>query len=82
MPSDDSSATRVIPFYSLRLGDLVVSRGTLIIHCHACSHVARVPVIPVLSKFGHRYGVKELERVHVCNRCQAKAHGFVTVDWL
>ena len=79
MPQDPHT---VIPFYSLCLGDLVVPRGILIIQCRACYTVARVPVVPVLAKFGPRYGVRDLERVHVCAACKAKAHGFVTVEWL
>jgi len=63
MPPPDDAATRIIPFYSLRLGDLVVPRATLVIQCRACSRVSRVSIIPVLSKFGHRYGVRDLEQV-------------------
>lgn len=81
MPPDEAS-TRVIPFYSLTLGDLVVPRGVLVIRCRACSRVSRVPVVSVLSRFGYRYGVRDLERVHVCPGCKAKAHGWLNIEWL
>lgn len=81
MPPDDAP-TRVIPFYSLRLGDLVIPRGILIIQCRACYKVARVPVVPVIIRFGHKFGVRDLERVHVCTACKMKAHGVVSVEWL
>ena len=47
------------------MSDLVVSRTTLVMQCRACSRASRVSVIPVLSEFGHRYGVRGLERVYV-----------------
>lgn len=82
MPPSDDAATRIIPFYSLRLGDLVVPRAILVMQCKACRRVSRVAVVPVLAKFGHRYGVRDLERVHVCAGCAMRAHGSVTVEWL
>ncbi len=82
MPPPDDAATRIIPFYSPRLGDLVVPRATLVVQCKVCSRVSRVSVIQVLSKFGHRYGVRDLERVYVCAGCAMRAHGSVTVEWL
>lgn len=80
--SDDASAQRVIPFYSLRLGDLVIPRAVIVMQCRACYRRDRVPVVPVLARFGPKYGVRDLERVHVCRGCHAKAHGVVSVEWL
>ena len=79
---DDAPVQRVIPFYSLRLGDLVIPRAVIVIQCRACYWLDRVAVVPVLAKFGPKYGVRDLERVHVCRGCQAKAHGVVSVEWL
>ena len=82
MPPPDDTSTRIIPFYSLRLGDLVSARAEILCWCGACRKERRVGVIPVLAKFGPGHGVRELEKTFTCPHCKRTGFGSVRVEWL
>ena len=72
----------MIPFYSLRLADLVHPKGILVVRCGACRTEREVPKIPVLARRGPNYGVRELERVFTCSACSRRGFAMVHVVWL
>jgi hypothetical protein len=82
MPPDRPSPDRVIPFYSLTLGDLVYPKAALIVWCGSCRREARLDVIPVLAKRGPAFGVRELDKVLTCAGCGRKGFANVRVEWL
>lgn len=72
----------VVPFYSLRLGDLVHAKAVLAISCGACLREGHLDILPLLASRGPGMGVKELERVVTCTQCRRKGFALVRVEWL
>lgn len=80
MSQDD--AGQVIPFYSLKLRNLVEVRALLVVWCSACRSERRVDPVPVIGRRGPDFGVRDLEKVFTCSRCGRKGFGSVRVEWL
>ena len=77
-----ADSDRVIPFYSLTLGDLVHPRAVLVVHCQACRTEREVQVVPVLARRGPAFGVRDLEKVFTCSACSRRGFAMVRVVWL
>jgi hypothetical protein len=82
MPSDRPAPPTIIPFYSLRLRHIVVSKANLIITCGACRRIGMLDSIAVLAARGPECGVKELAKVLRCEVCGRKGFADVRVEWL
>ena len=76
-----TDSDRVIPFYSLRLRDLVHPKALLVVRCGACRTEREVPVIPVLARRGPNFSVRDLERVFSCTACSQQGFAMVRVVW-
>jgi hypothetical protein len=73
---------KVLPFYALRLENLVRPRADLTVSCKTCGHEAVFPVIPVLIARGAKASMKDLERAFRCENCKIRGHVFIGVKWL
>lgn len=82
MPPDRPAPPKIIPFYSLRLADLVSEKAVIVLQCRACRREGRLDVIPVLARRGPNFGVRELEGVVTCAECGRKGFAMVRVEWL
>ena len=80
MPPDAPRPDRIIPFYSLALPDLVHPKAVLIVWCGACRREARLEVIPLLGRLGHRQGVRDLNKALTCSACSRKGFANVRVE--
>lgn len=77
-----SSPPTLVPFYSLTLGHLIHPKADLIVWCGACRRTGRLEVLPVLAQRGPAFGVRDLEKVLTCGRCDRRGFATVRVEWL
>jgi hypothetical protein len=70
-----------LPFYALRLKNLVDPKARLVVMCKACRRSGRAEVLPLVHKLGPEFGVKDCELRLVCSHCHQKGWASVTVEW-
>lgn len=78
---DEPRTDRVIPFYSLKLSDLVYPKAGLVVWCGACRREARLQVVPLIGKRGPDYGVRDLGKALTCGACGRRGFANVRVEW-
>ncbi len=67
----------LIPFYALRVRDLIRPLADVEVTCQACRHSARIEVIALLASAGPEINVRQLEKRLRCESCQMR--GWVTI---
>jgi hypothetical protein len=82
MPPDRPAPLTTIPFYSLRLRNLVHAKARIMVVCGACRRTGTLDPIAVLAAKGPKYGVKDLEKALRCEGCGQKGFAHVRVEWL
>lgn len=73
--------TRITPFHSLSLGDLVAPKAEVVVTCRAYHHSGRLAVIPLLGAKGPQHGIRHLERTLRCDGCGQRGWASVSVEW-
>jgi hypothetical protein len=82
MPHDRPAPPTTIPFYSLRLRHLVISKAALIIVCGACRRTGTLDPVAILAAKGPEYGIRDLERALRCEGCGRRGFANVRVEWV
>lgn len=77
----NNNRPRLLPFYTIRLRDLVRPVAVVTVVCAACRHRAVVDPLTLAATKGPDATLRQLEPVLRCGHCGMKGWVHVELDW-
>lgn len=76
-----NAARHVLPFYAVRLENLIAPKAVLIVRCGFCSHESELDVIALACRHGPTTQLRALERKLRCRQCLMGGCGTFLLNW-
>jgi hypothetical protein len=79
--SKNGRGRKIIPFYALRLRDLITAKASLRVQCGFCATESELDVVALVWKLGPDADIRGIEKRLRCLKCRERGHSFMSLTW-
>jgi hypothetical protein len=72
---------KIIPFYALRLRNLITAKASLRVQCRFCATESELDVVALVWKLGPDADIRGIEKRLRCQKCRERGHSFLSLTW-